>query len=142
VSPENSRDFAIEKIELGGSAVLKCRGELDFSNEAALMEALHDLLDRRLTYVCLDLRDLDFADTTVVRVVEAIENSVRRRDIRLTMLFGPAVEHVMDVLGWSPELHGVARARYPGSRGRARPVRRGRPGHPRHHSSRTGERRV
>jgi anti-anti-sigma factor len=141
MSPENSGDFATETIELGGSAVLRCRGDLDFSNELALMEALHDLLDRRLTYVCLDLRDLDFADTTIVRVVEAVENSVRRRDIRLTMLPGPAVKRVMDVLGWSPELHGVARARYPAS-GRARPARGGRPGHPRHHSSRTGERRL
>ncbi len=35
--PDDSRNLTIETIDLVGAAVLKCKGELDFSNEAELV---------------------------------------------------------------------------------------------------------
>lgn len=137
--PSDSRNFTTEMTYLSGAAVLKCKGELDFSNETELVEAVETLLNRRLTHVCLDLRELDFTDTTVLRVLEGVERSAQERDVYLEMLTGPAVQRLLDVVGWSPELHGVARNRYAGSRGRAGPAGRRRPGHPRHHRPGPGE---
>jgi anti-anti-sigma factor len=96
--PDDARVLTIETIDIAGGVVLRCEGELDFSNEAELKEALETLLDRRLPYVCLDLRDLDFADTTVLRVLESVEKSAQERDVSLEMIPGPAVQRLLDAL--------------------------------------------
>jgi anti-anti-sigma factor len=137
----DSHNFSIETIELADGVVLKCRGELDFSNYSNLVEALESLLDRRFTYVCLDLRELEFADSTPLRVLEDIFEPARERDVSLEMLPGPAVQRLLDVLG-SPKLHGIVQGRYSGGRGRARLAGGRRPGHPRHNGSWFGEFRI
>jgi anti-anti-sigma factor len=128
--PADSHNFTMETIEVADGVVLKCRGELDFSNQSDLVEALETLLDRHLAYVCLDLRDLDFSDSTVLRVLDAVNEPAQERDVSLELLPGPAVQRLLDVLGWAPTLHSVVRGRYPGSRGRTRPAGGRRPGHP------------
>jgi anti-anti-sigma factor len=140
--PADSHDLTIETIELADGVVLKCRGELDFSNHSDLVEAFESLLDRRPTYVCLDLRDLEFADSTLLSVLEAVVEPGRRRDVSLSMLPSPAVQHLLDVFGYPPKLHGIVRGRYSGNRGRTRPAGGRRRGHPRHNGSWFGEFRI
>jgi anti-anti-sigma factor len=140
--PADSHNFTIETIEEPDGVVVRCRGELDFSNHSNLVEALESLLERRLTYICLDLRDLEFADSTVLRVLESIVGPRREQDVFLELLPGPAVQRVLEVLGFPPKLHGVVEGRYSGNRGRTRPAGGRRPEHPRHNGSWFGEFRI
>ena len=72
-------EFTIEEHRRDGLVVLRCRGDLDLASADELAARLRDLSDE-LQPVLLDLDELEFMDSSGLRVVlQAAETSRERR---------------------------------------------------------------
>lgn len=88
----------IDTIDLAGARILRCTGDLDIAGEERLKEAVAVALGRTLTYLALDLRNLEFADLTVFRVIEYAAAACSRCHVTLYVNTGPVVRRLIDVM--------------------------------------------
>jgi anti-sigma B factor antagonist len=102
-------EFSISATERDGALHLSLRGELDL----ATAPELEELLDRRLvagTEVVIDLRGLEFMDSSGVRVLVAGHAQASRAGTRLVLVRpepGSPVAKIIEVSGLDGELHFV-----------------------------------
>jgi anti-anti-sigma factor len=93
-------EFSLEVVEVGGSVRLVLRGELDAATAPAANHALLDLLEGGSDRVVLDLRDLDFMDSTGVKFLIDGRDAARQRGVELALAYDEGVvERVLTVSG-------------------------------------------
>lgn len=99
--PADPGGFGLDTTQHGDHVHLQPRGELDLATapslEGPLLEALHEG-----THVVLDLRSLEFMDSTGVRVLVAGHQAAAGGAGRLTIIHpgeGNPVARVLDVSG-------------------------------------------
>lgn len=89
----------------GQTVRLALHGELDISSAAAAEAALAELEKDRPEHIVLDLRALEFMDSTGLRAVVHADVRAREQGRRLTVVRGPApVQRVFDVTGIAERL--------------------------------------
>ncbi len=82
--------FAFDTVVRGPVAIVTLRGELDLAATAALEPELERLLDdARLDVIALDLRGLDFLDSSGLRVIVLARDQLSDEDRRLVLVRGP-----------------------------------------------------
>jgi anti-sigma B factor antagonist/stage II sporulation protein AA (anti-sigma F factor antagonist) len=104
-------DFSISSAERDGRLVVTLRGELDLATAGDVEEAvLGPVRDGR--HVVLDLRELEFMDSSGVRVIVAAHGAAQDGDGRLTIVRaapGGAVQRVLEISGLEDVLELVER---------------------------------
>lgn len=88
-----------ESRERGPLAVLELRGELDISGTVAIEPELARLSDEPgVEIVALDLRALDFMDSSGLRLVVMTDQRLRAAGRRLALVRGPeSVQRVFEI---------------------------------------------
>jgi anti-anti-sigma factor len=92
--------LSIDVEEASGSARLILRGELDSASDRDATRALEDLLSRGFERVIIDLRRLDFMDSTGVKFLIDARDAARGLGVKLAIAYtGGLVERVLTVSG-------------------------------------------
>lgn len=76
-----------------GVLVVGLAGELDISNAGRIEQELRRVEGREPSIVVLDLRDLQFIDSTGLRLVVAADARARQHGWRLRVVRGPETVH-------------------------------------------------
>jgi anti-sigma B factor antagonist len=80
--------------------VVKAKGEIDTLTAGQLGEQLHELLDAGFKRVVLDLRAVDFIDSTGLRAILEMHAASRHSGVKFALIQGPAeARRVFEVTG-------------------------------------------
>jgi len=96
--------FEVGAMDIPGTRVVWCRGELDISSEEQVVAEIARALGRPVTSIVLDLRGLTFADDTVIRCIEYAAAACERCHVGLYVDSGETVKKLAETL--APELLG------------------------------------
>jgi anti-sigma B factor antagonist len=97
-------EFTIEEHRREGLVVLRCRGDLDLASADELAARLRDLSDE-LQAVLLDLDELDFMDSSGLRVVLQAAETSREGGWQFAMTPGSeAVQRLLESAGVADRL--------------------------------------
>jgi anti-sigma B factor antagonist len=100
--------FGFETAQHGRVAVVTLRGELDIAAAAELEPAVDCLLDGVFDVVALDLRGLDFLDSSGLRLILLARNRLLDDERRLVLVRGPrAVQRVFEITRMTERLEFV-----------------------------------
>jgi anti-anti-sigma factor len=101
--------FGFECEERGQVALVTLRGELDLLSTGDLEPELERLADEPgVDVVALDLRDLEFLDSSGLRLVVLIERRLRQAGRRLVLVRGPQpVQRVFEITRMTDRLEFV-----------------------------------
>ena len=92
--------LSIDVEENSGSARLILRGELDAASDRDATRALGDLLGRGFDRVIIDLRRVDFMDSTGVKFLLDARDAARGLGVKLALAYTTGlVERVLIVSG-------------------------------------------
>lgn len=93
-------------IENGDRAVrLALKGELDISSAGRVEEQLGKLQDGGLDLFVLDLRELEFMDSTGLRLIVRADEAARDQGTRFVIVRGPEpVQRVFEIVGLDSRL--------------------------------------
>ena len=93
-------EFALEVVEVAGSVRLVLRGELDAASAPAADRALLELLEGGSGRITVDLRELDFMDSTGVKFLIDGRDAARERGVQIALVYDEGVvERVLTVSG-------------------------------------------
>jgi anti-anti-sigma factor len=93
-------DLSFEVREDADSARLILRGELDMASAEVANGALVDLLGRGFDRVVLDLRELDFLDSTGVKFLIDGRDAASELGVKIAIAYdGALVERILAVSG-------------------------------------------
>lgn len=81
-------DFKISSTVHGDEAVVTCHGELDLAAAPEAEAHLREVETDGVTRIVLDLRPLDFLDSTGLRVVLAADSRARKQGRELQVVPG------------------------------------------------------
>ena len=99
----NPAPFSVTTACDGSDVVVAPRGELDIAAEEQFTAALKDVLASRPRLLSVDLRELDFLDSTGLRSLLRVRDECQRHGCRLLLVRGkPAVQRAFDVSGLTP----------------------------------------
>jgi len=80
--------------------VIELAGELDLSGVARVSEAFADAFDTDARVIVLDLRDLEFLDSTGVHTILKAERSASEQNRSLVIVRGPRqVQQIFEISG-------------------------------------------
>jgi anti-anti-sigma factor len=99
-------EFSIAESDREGQALLTLRGELDLATAPELEQLVNERLDAGQDVV-VDLRGLEFMDSSGIRVLVAAHARAARNDTRLFVVRpadATAVAKIIDVSGLDGEL--------------------------------------
>jgi anti-anti-sigma factor len=101
--------FGFESEERGPIAVVTLRGELDLLSTAELEPELERLVDEPgVDVVALDLRELEFLDSSGLRLIVIAERGLREAGRRLVLVRGPQpVQRVFEITRMTERLEFV-----------------------------------
>jgi anti-anti-sigma factor len=100
-------DFSISAAEIEGRAHLTLRGELDLATAPELEQLVNERIDSSQE-VIIDLRGLEFMDSSGIRVLVAAHARAGRTGTRLLVVrpaTGSAVAKIVEVAGLDGELN-------------------------------------
>jgi anti-anti-sigma factor len=100
-------EFSISASDLDGRAHLTLRGELDLATAPELEQLVNERLDSPQEVV-VDLRGLEFMDSSGIRVLVAAHARAGRTGTRVFIVRpapGSAVAKIVEVAGLDRELH-------------------------------------
>jgi anti-sigma B factor antagonist len=93
-------DFRVETETRGRASVFTLGGELDLVSSPILEQELARTLDSEVELVVLDLRPLEFMDSTGLHVVLAAQQRLRESGRRLALVKGGVQVHrVLELTG-------------------------------------------
>jgi anti-sigma B factor antagonist len=87
------RDLEITSDHRGDTAIIAVSGELDISTARRVEEELHRIEEGRPPTLVMDLRSLDFMDSTGLRLVLSADARARLEGRRLAIVPGPERVH-------------------------------------------------
>jgi anti-anti-sigma factor len=80
------RPFAITRTQIGDESVIALAGELDLASADRLAREVHGVLGAGAAQLVLDLRDVDFIDSTGLRVLLSLRNDAKRNRHGLSLI--------------------------------------------------------
>jgi anti-anti-sigma factor len=93
-------DFSVEERRQGAAAILTVSGELDLRTSPELEERLGQAFDAGVELVILDLRQIEFMDSTGLRVLLASHQRAQESGRRFALVRGAdQVERVLTLTG-------------------------------------------
>ena len=93
-------DFSVEQHTQGAAAVLMVSGELDLQTSPQLEERLTRAFDAGAELVILDMRQIEFMDSTGLRVVLSAHQRAHESGRRFALVRGAdQVERVLTLTG-------------------------------------------
>jgi anti-sigma B factor antagonist len=98
--------------------VVGARGEIDALTAGDLRKQLLELVDSGFDCVVLDLRAVDFIDSTGLRAILEVDSASRRSGVRFALIQGASqVRRLFEVTGVAGELSFVAATEIDGRAG-------------------------
>jgi anti-sigma B factor antagonist len=98
--PLDTEPFRCDVAREDGTAILRAVGALDIATVPVLDDRLAELRDAGFRRLILDLRGLDFIDSTGLRCILRYDARARLDDFSIELIQGPrAVRRVFDVTG-------------------------------------------
>ena len=92
--------FRVEVRNHGRAAVIAVSGELDLASSPALQEELDRLASSDAELLIIDLRELDFMDSTGLSVLVRAHQRAEEQGRRLAMVKGPQqVQRLLSLTG-------------------------------------------
>jgi anti-anti-sigma regulatory factor len=88
--------ISLELDEVADGLVLHCEGAVNKVTAIRLLKAIGRLLAIPIPYLCLDLRDLRFADRSLLHVLEAASAVAALERTRLEMIVGPIASEIIE----------------------------------------------
>ncbi|MFN2496699.1 MAG: anti-sigma factor antagonist [Pseudonocardiaceae bacterium] len=93
----------------GSVAIVTFRGEFDYAETATAQDEIHAAEAEDPAILLLDLADLDFLDSSAVRVILQADGRARAQGRRLALITGTGPPHrVLSILGLTERLDVVA----------------------------------
>ena len=80
------RPFAISRTQTGDESVIAPVGELDLASADQLAREVQSARAAGVTRLVLDLRDVDFIDSTGLRVLLSLRNDAKRNGHTLSLI--------------------------------------------------------
>jgi len=101
--------FAFHTVVRGPVAVVTVRGEMDLHACADLEPELERLFgEARIDVIAIDLRGLDFLDSSGLRTIVLARNQLEEEDRRLVLVRGPqSVQRVFEITRMTERLEFV-----------------------------------
>lgn len=100
MSAINPPAFTSEAVELGTTTMLRLHGELDLHYESQVTAEVQRVLGRHPETVAVDLRGLDFMDSSGIRAVVVAERSCRSQGARFLLIRGSeAIDRLLVLCG-------------------------------------------
>jgi anti-sigma B factor antagonist len=97
--------FRVDVRNEEGAAVITVTGELDLASSPVLEERLHQVFDSDSEIVILDLRELDFMDSTGLSVVVKAHQTAEAAERALCLVKGPPqVQRLLSLTGVADRL--------------------------------------
>ncbi len=98
-------NFAVRTHTTGRSITLALSGELDLLSSPALDRAIGDQVESDLELVVVDLRELDFMDSTGLHAVLRIQHGAHELGRRFALIRGPEqVQRLFELTGLTETL--------------------------------------
>lgn len=92
--------FRVEVQERGAGTVISLSGELDLASSPALEEAIDRVFASETKVVVIDLRRLEFMDSTGLSIIVKAQQTAEDRDVQLNVVNGPAqVQRLLSLTG-------------------------------------------
>lgn len=93
----------------GDVAIVSFRGEFDYAEMGLAQEEIRAAEAQQPTVLVLDLTELDFMDSSAVRVILQADSRAREQGRRLAVITGSGPPHrVLSILGLTDRLDVVA----------------------------------
>lgn len=97
--------FRVEVRNEGRAAIISVSGELDLASGQQLEQALEGISDRSAELVVIDLRQLDFMDSTGLSIIVKAHQRYQEQGRELGLVRGPAqVQRLLDLTGVAERL--------------------------------------
>jgi anti-sigma B factor antagonist len=97
--------FRVDVRTEGNAAVIVVRGELDLASSPALEEQLEQLRGSETKLLVLDLRELEFMDSTGLSIIVNAHQRLAEDGRELTLVRGPQqVQRLLDLTGVAERL--------------------------------------
>jgi anti-sigma B factor antagonist len=97
--------FRVDVRTEGNAAVIVVRGELDLASSPALEEQLEQLWGSETKLLVLDLRELEFMDSTGLSIIVNAHQRLSEDGRELTLVRGPQqVQRLLDLTGVAERL--------------------------------------
>ena len=92
--------FEFETQQRDGAAVVRLFGELDLAGTEVFQGELDRLRGGELSRLTIDLSELEFVDSTGLRLLMSLSGACTREQVALTLVPGPrAVQRLFQVTG-------------------------------------------
>ena len=100
MDPDLQPPFELTIARNGTQTVISLRGELDIATEGELAAGLALLLAQETSVLTVDLRDLQFLDSTGLRALLTLREKCAAHDCRMLVVRGgPAIQRAFEVSG-------------------------------------------
>lgn len=98
-------DFRVDARNEGRAAVVVVRGELDLASSPELEQQLERMLESDAELLVIDLRELEFMDSTGLSVIVSTHQRLSEAGRSLSVVKGPPqVQRLLDLTGVSERL--------------------------------------
>jgi len=92
--------FRVEVREEGQGTVIALSGELDLASSPALEDALERVLSSDAKIVVIDLRELEFMDSTGLSILVRAHQTAEEQELALHLVNGPPqVQRLLSLTG-------------------------------------------
>jgi anti-anti-sigma factor len=93
-------EFRVEVRDRAGATVIAIAGELDLASSPVLQQEIDRVLQSGVPEVILDLRELDFMDSTGLSVLVRVHHASERAAVRFCLVKGPPqVQRLLTLTG-------------------------------------------
>jgi anti-sigma B factor antagonist len=97
--------FRVEVASKGDAAVISVSGELDLASSPALEQELERVANAKTPLVIVDLRELEFMDSTGLSVLVKAQQRAAQNDQRFGLVNGsPQVQRLLSLTGVADRL--------------------------------------
>ncbi len=98
-------DFQVERRIEGRAAIITVTGELDLASSPQLEQELDDVWQSGAELLVIDLRDLEFMDSTGLSIIVSAHQRLSESGRQLSVVRGPQqVQRLLDLTGVSERL--------------------------------------
>jgi anti-sigma B factor antagonist len=103
------RAFTVQLQPRSDAALIAVSGELDIASAPELEQAFDQIRPESTKLVIVDLRELDFMDSTGLSIIVRAHQRLAESDCELTLIKGqPQVQRLLDLTGVADRLRLVA----------------------------------
>lgn len=98
-------DFRVDVRIQGRAAIVAIAGELDLASSPELEQRLVELLNGDIDLLVIDLRELEFMDSTGLSIIVGAHQRLAETGRKLSLVKGPQqVQRLLDLTGVSERL--------------------------------------